>query len=706
MKYRAPLNRRIGVFALVMTGAACLAISYAPLSRIEALSAPELQRKISAISDSATILVEKALRHGVPPRSLSGMENFFCSYIRDNPEIGYVALTEPGGRVLFYAARENKKCRMNRAPDAMTRRLFRAPLKKTEIDGADFHNSLTPVMLKGKVVAGLWAGAPRTYIRSRLKDILNNILTVVAVSFLLTFELVLFIVTYSVSGPLIMLKEGFLRATKGDLSRTIHDHHGSDELGVLSQSYNSALITLNDRYEKLRKRFIALGERAQSASLRDYFGPENRNRFVSPGDMSGASLNLLIYIRPALFLLVFSESLSLSFFPLYVDQLYKPIPGISRELVIGAPISIFMFFWAISLPSAGGWSDRIGRRKPLLAGALLTGSGLLMTAFASGLFDLLLWRSLTAVGYGIVFITCQGYIIDNSSARFRGRGMALFLSGFFSGSLCGASTGGILAEYIGYRPTFILSAFFSLAAALFVFYFIREEIGAGKRDRRKFSFADVGLLFSNGNFLALTFLVAIPAKLALVGLLYYAGPIYLKELNVSQSSIGRALMLYGLAIIVISPLAARYSDTVEKRKKFVISGAFLSSFSLIILYWERSYFGMLAGVGLLGLSHAISGSSLLALVTEFCGAESEKIGSGTVMGIFRLVERLGNISGPLLLGTLTVLYRSDATGTRDAIPMAIASLGVLTFAAACAFFLVQFAGKAKRLSPAPGEASR
>ena len=48
-----------------------------------------------------------------------------------------------------------------------------------------------------------------------------------------------------------------------------------------------------------------------------------------------------------------------------------------------------------------------------------------------------------------------------------------------------------------------------------------------------------------------------PAKIILTGFLYYLAPMYLAHLGNSQSATGRIMMLYGLMMVLMTPLAAR-----------------------------------------------------------------------------------------------------------------------------------------------------
>ena len=77
-----------------------------------------------------------------------------------------------------------------------------------------------------------------------------------------------------------------------------------------------------------------------------------------------------------------------SYLPTYVNQLLVAIPGISPQVVIGLPIMLFMLIVALGQPYLGAWSERVGRRKAMLWGAVLATGGFTGTAFACCLFSL------------------------------------------------------------------------------------------------------------------------------------------------------------------------------------------------------------------------------------------------------------------------------------------------------------------------------
>jgi len=77
----------------------------------------------------------------------------------------------------------------------------------------------------------------------------------------------------------------------------------------------------------------------------------------------------LTLIRLPLFLFCLSEELSRPFFPSFARSFAEGVPWLSPDLVVSLPITVFMLVWALSQPLGALWSDRIGRRRAIMAGA-------------------------------------------------------------------------------------------------------------------------------------------------------------------------------------------------------------------------------------------------------------------------------------------------------------------------------------------------
>lgn len=671
-------------------------VSLFAIKQFEREIMPEMGKKAFTVGKSVNSLITRAVNYGIPFRSLKGTKELFDSALEDNPEIKYIAVTDPKGNVLYNGGEDLES--LSGFFEEQAGKSFQDSRKSIPISG--YYDNAIPIVDGTNVLGSLHIGVDRMFVQNKVKDISYDIVTVLVVSFLVTFEILIFITAFTISGPIDSVKKLVSKVKSGDFTQYLATS-SKDEIGSFVKLFNRIILEVNEAYYDLKERYVkhksqngsAKSDRAIDAKIEEI---EKNYNFGDSNGLRKFFQGLLICIRPALFLVIFSESLSLSFFPMYVDQLYTPIAGISKDLVIGLPISVFMLSWAISLPLGGAWSEKIGRRKPFLVGAIITAVGLTLTGMARTVYDLLLWRSVTAVGYGIVYITCQGYVTDNTTPQNRTRGMAMFLSGFFSGSLCGAAIGGILADRIGFRTTFFVSAGLSIVSALFVFYFLQDHSRDALSTKGKIKLSYFRLLFSNRRFLALTFFSAIPAKICLTGFLYYAAPLYLKFLGNNQSAIGRVLMCYGLAMVLISPFIARIADKLGNRKMFVILGGILSGIALLMVHYFQNTLGVLFSIVLLGTAHAIGVSSQLTLITEICKDAGDRIGLGTVIGIYRLIERLGNISGPLVSGALIAAFGFSK---------AVAGIGVITVSGSVvftlSFFLLDLLDRQKQESYVP-----
>lgn len=616
---RISLSGSVVFIAVLVIVLGTAASAWSSLGLIKGSLQPAQEEKAAMVAGSTERMVRHLLDQGVPLERFGRMDQVLSNRLQGHADLDYLAIYLPKREQVLYQAFAGKDqvgqtFSLTEAEKAFA--LYRYPLE---------HNGL--------VIAEVLVGFDPAFMAQVFEEIGYDIATILIVTLLLAMELLMFITTYHIKTPMAGIHAMLDRVAEKDLREVVY-FPGKDELSQLGNKVAAAIGAMTEWLKT-------------TASGKGYQLPA--------ADPAKVGLARLSFVRPPLFLVIFSESMSLSFFPAYVNALYEPIPGLSPSMVIGLPISVFMLVWALSLPVAGQWSDSVGRKKAFMVGAMLTAVGLFLTAWCDNLWQLLVVRSITAVGYGVVFITAQGYVTDNTTPENRTRGMAMFLSGFFSGSLCGAAIGGILSDRIGFQATFMLSATLSLVSAMFVMQFFEAKAkDPSAPPPAVLSFRDFTTLLTDKYFLLITFLSAIPAKLLLTGFLYYTGPVYLNQLGANQSSVGRILMAYGLAIVLISPLSAWLGDKLKNKTAFIMFGGGLSALALFAVYMIPGVYGMFAGVLLLGVAHAVGVSPQLSLLTEKVKMKNG-LTLGKTIGIFRLTERIGNIAGPLVAATLISL---------------------------------------------------
>jgi predicted MFS family arabinose efflux permease len=325
-----------------------------------------------------------------------------------------------------------------------------------------------------------------------------------------------------------------------------------------------------------------------------------------------------------------------------------------------------MLIVAIGQPFLGAYTERVGNRHAMLVGAGIAAAGFFATAFSATVLDLLIWRSLCAVGYAMVFVAGQAHVLEHATTANRARSFALFVGAIMVATICGPSIGGILADNIGQRLTFGVSALLALGSILA----IQLLPGPGPADPQRAAsraprLREIGALLLNRRFMTVTGLAAIPAKILLTGVCFYLVPLYVISIGSSQSMIGRILMVYAVVMVVMSPIAASIAKSRESMEWLVGAGLMISGIGGLLLWFGGGVGWVFAAIVLIGLGQSLSIAAQSALVREHCETEVAALGEPAVYGVYRLLERLGNTVGPLFAGALvmTVGYRTSFVAT-------------------------------------------
>jgi predicted MFS family arabinose efflux permease len=361
--------------------------------------------------------------------------------------------------------------------------------------------------------------------------------------------------------------------------------------------------------------------------------------------------------RIPLFVFCFAEELQKSFLPLFVAEFYSENDLFSRDIMMGLPISAFMFVIAVFTPFAGKLVDKFGNKPLFLAGLVPAIGGYLMCYLAQSGNDILLGRSMTAIGYAVITISCQSYIASVVVVENRARGMAVFVGVLMSATMCGTAIGAILADWLGFKAVFLFAIGFALVAALLGWGMLSTDLPEPelKKTPVNLSKSPIATLLRNSQFVLIVLFCAIPAKVILTGFLYLFVPIYLASLEATQSEIGRVMMLYSLIIIPLSPFASGFADRLGKNLWMVIIATIASGIVLLGLYQNASVAMVLGVVAALGGVHAFLKAPLIVAAME-AAEKSPDITRTGALSLLRTSERIGSVIGPVVVaGMLVVL---------------------------------------------------
>ncbi|ARJ64373.1 MFS transporter permease [Magnetospirillum sp. ME-1] len=643
---------------------------------------PEMDKKAEAIGRDLEASVERAVGYGIPLDQLQGVDQFFAPVLAANPELRYLAITDRSGKVLFAEGAEPAALESVYGGADFTADMDH-PRKFTL--GA-FIDMAQPLTIKGSRIGHVHVGMDQDYVRGRLQEILIDLGVVTLVALLVAVEILLFVVTFNITGPMRVVGVVMDRVRRGDFSCSA-GITSDDEVGRFVHGFNSAIRLADQLFRRLEAYIdevkAAHFDQGVVEKVRDI---ESRVRFLFRFSRNGQpeiiNEHQATDIRLPLFLFVFAEEISRSFMPLYIRDLYAPIPGLSPEMVMGLPIAVFMLVIALASPSASLMANRLGARRVFLIGLVPATIGFVMSGLAVSVYDLILWRLSTALGYAFITMACQGYIAQVSKQQSRTQGLGVYVGAVLTASVCGTGIGGVLAERMGYRVTFLVAAALTVVTAVLIWRLLdsAQPVAEGPSPRKR----DFLRLLRNWRFSALVAFAAIPSKIALTGFLFFLVPLTLsRNTSLDLGDMARMMMAYPVSVVLLSPLVARFADRVGWRAGLVAVGGLIGGAGLILpSFWGEPVMAMQVAILLLGISHGLSASPQLAMIPDLCWTECRAIGQTNVLAFLRLAERIGSFAGPLLAAALIPVCGYEG---------AVVALGWVVLAMAVVFALMSFA---------------
>ncbi len=362
-----------------------------------------------------------------------------------------------------------------------------------------------------------------------------------------------------------------------------------------------------------------------------------------------------VSMRLPVFLLAISEELSRSFLPEFSRSLARDTSWITPSLAVSLPVTAFMLIWALSQPLGMFLSSRAGNRRCLSAGACLVSIGLVGTVYVTSLTDFLLLRCITALGYGLLLITAQCFVISNTNMRNRASGLANYVGALLAAGVCGPLAGGILADQFGIRETFLFGALMALSSLAAISIFARQNGTTQERAHIPVT----KILSVNGQIIKIIIMSALPTKMAATAFLFCLAPMILSVSGASNADIGRVLMLYYIAFILVSPLCAKLADRLGGRAIFIALGGVLTLAAATPALIIGPPWGIAISIALFGAAQALIGVPQLTLVSEI--AARANISEAGAIAMIRLVERLGGALGPVCVTFIMLTLSEEHT---------------------------------------------
>lgn len=369
-------------------------------------------------------------------------------------------------------------------------------------------------------------------------------------------------------------------------------------------------------------------------------------------------------IRPLTFIVYTASSLSAAFIPLAMKKLYQPILNLPEGVVIGLPISAEMLCALITTIYAGSRIDRAGWKPFFSVGVIVLAVGNIVSSLVTNGLLFIAARGITGAGFGLMLMGMRTYIIGSPLIEERTKGIAGMNAGALAGLSCGAVTGAMFADRIGFEPVFLLSGILVLLGLFFALSYMPNVIASREGEERindteKIRSISLRHFLTDRQVMTFLILVLVPFSIISMYLVYYL-PLFTESIGISVGDTGRIFLLNGICIIYAGPFLSRYVvKNLGNRRATIFSLAIFVA-ALLVFAYLNSLAGMLVSVVLLGIAESFGVASN---TNYYLGLEKTIIyGEGKAVGLYSVVNKFGQMLAPLIFGIVGSVVLARGAG--------------------------------------------
>lgn len=351
--------------------------------------------------------------------------------------------------------------------------------------------------------------------------------------------------------------------------------------------------------------------------------------------------------RFALFLLMFIMFITMSSIGLIIPIMpaYLKTFGAAGQ-VLGFLIAIIAFAQFIFSPLAGNLSDRIGRKKLIVFGLVMTGIAQIGFALSGHLVELFLWRFLTGVGAAFIMPSVMAYAADITTLEERGKAMGLIGAAISFGFMIGPGIGGALSNVNIHFPFYFAGGAAIVTAILSVIFLPKTALTVAAASEASNNIVKEIMRSVKKPYFIMLVIVFIFS----FGISNFQATlsIYLTyKFDYSPNDIAILMTIGGFAGVIIqgvllSRLFKRFGEL-----RIVLWSLVVAAISFILMIFVSGYFIIMLVATIFQIATTLIRPAINTLVSKSAGNEQ-----GYAAGMNTAYMSLGNVIGPALAGTL------------------------------------------------------
>ena len=341
----------------------------------------------------------------------------------------------------------------------------------------------------------------------------------------------------------------------------------------------------------------------------------------------------------------------LPFLPLYISQL-----GVTSHEALsmwsGLTFSVTFLISAIVSPMWGSLADRKGRKLMLLRASLGMAIAILLQAFATNVWQLFLLRGVMGLTSG--YIPNAMALVASQVPRERsGWALSTLSTAQISGVIGGPLMGGFIADHVGLRAVFCITAALLVVSFLVTLCLIKEGVRPTIKKSERLSGKAVFASLSHPALVISLFFTTMVIQLCNGSI----GPIlalFIKSMVPDSSNIaflsGLKASVPGISALISAPRLGKLGDRIGTERILMATLIFA-----VVLFFAMSWVTTPLQLGILRfLLGFADGAMLPAVQTLLVKYSSDQI-TGRIFGYNQSFMYLGNVAGPLMGATVSAM---------------------------------------------------